>query len=66
MNFLRILIERHNYVECIKVLSKEIEFLRTSEKCRFEGIQVYILDLMLVYMITHNTKEIELANELIE
>ena len=66
MNYVQILISINNYLECIQVLSREIDFLMHSYKCQFEGIAVYILDLMLIYMITHNTQEIEAASEILE
>ena len=66
MNYIQLLISVNNYVECIRVLSQEIDFLMNNDQCQFEGISIYILDLMLIYMITHNTQEIEAAVDIIE
>lgn len=66
MNYLRILLMTNNYVDCIKILSQEIDFLLDNQSSIFESISVYILDLMLVYMVTHNAKEIEEAFEILE
>lgn len=66
MNYIKILVSMNNYIECIKVLSQEIDFLMNNDKCKFEGISVYILDLMLIYLITHNAQEVECASEILE
>lgn len=66
MSYLRILISINNYADAARVLRREIDFLMTCEKCKYDGIAVYILDLMLVYMITNNRQEIENSAALTE
>ena len=61
MQYLRILIAQNNYVQAAEVLRKETEFLLQSEKCKKDGISVYIMDLMLVDMITPNLQAIDAA-----
>ena len=58
MSYLRILIVMNNYNNATRVLKREIEFLKTCDKCQYRGIETYILDLMIIYMITNNRKEI--------
>lgn len=66
MNYLRILISINNFVEAIRVVKREIDFLTTCEKCKYEGIAVCILDLMLLYMIANRAHDIEASSSLIE
>ena len=65
MQYLRILVSQNSYAKCIEVLKTEIDFLRSSEKNKYDGTGLYIMDLMLIYMIMHNGKEVDASEELL-
>jgi hypothetical protein len=64
MQYLRLVISQNNYTKAAEVLRLEIDFLLGSEKCKKDGVSLYILDLFLVHMITHNPMAIDNADNL--
>lgn len=66
MSYLRILISINNYNDAIKVLKKEIDFLMVCEKCKHEGISLYIMDLMIIYMLMNDSEGIKASTALLE
>ena len=64
LHYLRLLIEENKFSKCVEVLSREIHFIREIDQSNLSSANLFILDLMLVYLITHNPQEIENAREL--
>ncbi len=65
LKYLGLAIQEKDYLRCIEILTKEIQYLREIDRDNIESANLYILDLTLVYMITHNTKEIKSIEELL-
>lgn len=57
--YLKILVTMNQFLRVVNALKTEIEFIKNNEKCRGENLNVYILDLLLMYFITHDEKAIE-------
>jgi len=64
MQYLRLVISQNNYIKAAEILQLEIDFLLHSEKCKKDGVSLYIMDLFLVHMITHNPMAIDNAVDL--
>ncbi len=64
MQYLRLVISQNNYIKAAEILKMEVDFLLESEKCKKDGISLYIMDLFLIHMITHNAMAIDNASDL--
>lgn len=59
IQLLRLLFVSNDFLKAIEVLKNEIEFLKENEKCKKDGIHLYIMDYFFVLMIIHDTAEID-------
>ena len=60
VQLVRLLLVSNEFVRVTQVLKNEIQFLENSEKCKKEGINLYILDLLLVLLITHDLQQVDM------
>lgn len=44
----------NDFVGAIATIKSEIDFLTTNDKCKRDGLSLYRLDLLLLYLITHD------------
>lgn len=58
LNYLKLLIDQNEYVESLKVIAREIDFIETSSIGKSDW-NLYMMDLLLIYMISHNKDEIQ-------
>ena len=59
MQLIRLLVSSNEYVRAVQSLENEIEFLKNCDKVKNDSINTYLLDLLLIHLIMHNTTKID-------
>ena len=59
MQLLRLLIISNDFVKTTTVLQNEITFRKESEKCKDDGINLYVMDLLLLHLIMHDVLKVD-------
>lgn len=59
IQLIRLQLAENDFVGAIGTVKSEIEFLTTNDKCKRDGLNLYRLDLLLLYLITHDEAAVE-------